>query len=355
MKQNGIEPVAEAAMWKVSDFSSRDDYTVSLSAEEVAELDRFINKMNAAGKGLDHIEQADFDCPLVNATLAQLYAELKDGRGFVVMAGLPVKRWSQEDVERVYWGMGTQLGEGVSQSVMGDRLGHVRDVSREDPHARAYRNRTELNPHTDISHIAALCCVKGAKSGGVSLVTSSLSVHNAMLERHPDDLELLYKGFYYHRRGEEQPGQEPVTPYRVPVFSNCAGDVSCRWVKPYAYLGQQAKDEPIEGAAEEAISRFLELANSDELQLRFTLQPGEILWFNNLTNLHARTAFTDWEEPDARRHLLRLWLHQPDFRQTVSEIEIYEGLGISPVEGQVPSFDDESAMQQMMQASPAKS
>ena len=54
-------------------------------------------------------------------------------------------------------------------------------------------------------------------------------------------------------------------------------------------------------------------------------------------------AFTDWEEPDARRHLFRLWLHQPDFRQAVSEIEIYEGLRISPVEGQVPSFDDESA------------
>ncbi|WP_143301684.1 hypothetical protein [Candidatus Entotheonella palauensis] len=66
-------------------------------------------------------------------------------------------------------------------------------------------------------------------------------------------------------------------------------------------------------------------------------------------------AFTDWEGPDAQRYLLRLWLHQPDFRQTVSEIEIYEELGISPVADQVPSFDDESAMQQMIQSSPAKS
>ena len=49
------------------------------------------------------------------------------------MAGLPVERWRQEDAERVYWAMGTRLGTGMSQSVLGDRLGHVRDVTREDP------------------------------------------------------------------------------------------------------------------------------------------------------------------------------------------------------------------------------
>jgi hypothetical protein len=28
-------------------------------------------------------------------------------------------------------------------------LGHVKDFSREDPLARAYRNKQELSPHTD--------------------------------------------------------------------------------------------------------------------------------------------------------------------------------------------------------------
>jgi hypothetical protein len=47
---------------------------------------------------------------------------------------------------RRFWGIGTHLGRGLSQSVMGDRLGHVKDFSREDPGARAYRNKQELSP-----------------------------------------------------------------------------------------------------------------------------------------------------------------------------------------------------------------
>ena len=43
----------------------------------------------------------------------------------------------------------------------------------------------------------------------------------------------------------------------------------------------------------------------------FQFQPGQIQIVNNKTIGHARTAFTDWSEPDCRRHLIRLWLrHQ---------------------------------------------
>lgn len=344
-----VDPVAGPGAWSVSDFQGPADFTVRLTPEEVAELEAFLRRMDAAGKTLNEIEAADLQSPAVEARMREVYAELRDGRGFVVMAGLLVDRWPEADIERAYWAMGVQMGVGLSQSVMGDRLGHVRDMTREDPTARAYRNSSELNPHTDLAHMAALCCVKGAKSGGVSLFTSALSVHNAILAARPDYLNILYNGFYYHRRGEEQPGQAPVTPHRVPVFSDRDGKVSCRWVKPYAFLGQQAKGEPIEGDMEDAVDFFLKQANSDALQLRFTLAAGEIIWFNNLTLLHARTAFEDFDAPENRRHLLRLWLDQPDLRPQAPELEIYEGKGIAPVAGQTPSFDDDAAMRQMQQ------
>jgi hypothetical protein len=47
----------------------------------------------------------------------------------------------------IFWGIGTYLGRGLSQSVLGDRLGHVKDFSREDPLARAYRNKQEDPGH----------------------------------------------------------------------------------------------------------------------------------------------------------------------------------------------------------------
>ena len=39
------------------------------------------------------------------------------------------------------------------------------------------------------------------------------------------------------------------------------------------------------------------------------LEPGDIQLLNNSVVLHARTDFVDYEEPERRRHLLRLWLN----------------------------------------------
>jgi hypothetical protein len=37
-------------------------------------------------------------------------------------------------------------------------------------------------------------------------------------------------------------------------------------------------------------------------------QPGDMQLVHNHTVLHDRTGFEDWDEPERRRHLLRLWL-----------------------------------------------
>jgi len=44
------------------------------------------------------------------------------------------------------------------------------------------------------------------------------------------------------------------------------------------------------------------------------LEPGDIQLLHNHQILHARTAYTDFEEPEKKRHLLRLWLSPPNGR-----------------------------------------
>ena len=69
------------------------------------------------------------------------------GRGFVLVRGVPVERYGEEDASLAYWGLGLHLGRAVSQNAAGDLLGHVRDagLERRDPtraplpHARAAR------------------------------------------------------------------------------------------------------------------------------------------------------------------------------------------------------------------------
>jgi hypothetical protein len=49
-----------------------------------------------------------------------------------VLRRLPVEDYSKDEIGMIFWGIGTHLGRGLSQSVLGDRLGHVKDFSRED-------------------------------------------------------------------------------------------------------------------------------------------------------------------------------------------------------------------------------
>ena len=41
---------------------------------------------------------------------------------------------------------------------------------------------------------------------------------------------------------------------------------------------------------------------------------SDILFLNNWTTLHRRTAFEDFKETEKKRHLLRIWLSMPNSR-----------------------------------------
>jgi len=256
-------------------------------------------------------------------------------RGFVVLRRLPVEDYSKDEIGMIFWGIGSYLGHGLSQSVLGDRLGHVKDFSREDPLARAYRNKQELSPHTDSCDLVGLACLRDAHQGGVSRLTSALTVHNVMLEEYPEALERLYRGYVFHRRGEEKPGDLPHTPYRVPVYSNTDGKVSARYVRTYVEAGEAAAGHQMDEAELAVLDHFEEVTKRPELMLEFTLQPGEMYFINNYTILHARTAFDDGDaEEDRRRHLLRLWLEVPQMRPVHPYIR---SGGIEAVPGRIPS------------------
>jgi len=69
--------------------------------------------------------------------------------------------------------------------------------------------------------VVSLLCVRQARIGGHSQLVSTPAIHNAMLERRPDLLALLYQGYWRNRLGEEEGGQD--LPYCLPVFGMRAG------------------------------------------------------------------------------------------------------------------------------------
>ena len=325
--------------WRVADFKSQADYTLELDAANLRDLDESLRRIKAAGLGLDDLGPEHFEWPSWSPLIAAIKQQIEEGRGFILLRRLPVEDYSKDEIGMIVWGIGTRLGHGQSQSVLGDRLGHVRDFSREDPHARAYRNKQELSPHTDLSDLVGLACLRDAKAGGVSRLTSAVTLHNLLLEECPELLERLYRGYVWHRRGEEQPGDLPHTPWLVPVYSQQDGKVSVRYVRSYVDAGEAAVGRPMDAAERAVLDRFEELSKRPEVMLEFTLRPGEMYLINNYTILHARTAFEDWEEEDGRRHLLRLWLEAPWMRRVHPHVHLFAGGGIAAVAGKTPSFD----------------
>jgi Taurine catabolism dioxygenase TauD, TfdA family len=206
-------PIRHPSAWTVADFRSPADYSVDLDAAQLRDIAAAIRSIKAAGIGLDGLQREHFEVPSLRPVVEEIRRQVEDGRGFVLLRRLPVEDYSKDDLGLIFWGIGTHLGRGLSQSVMGDRLGHVKDFSREDPGARAYRNKQELSPHTDSCDLVGLLCLRNAQAGGgVSRLTSAISVHNTLRAEHPDVLEALYRGYVRHRRGEERPGELPYTP-----------------------------------------------------------------------------------------------------------------------------------------------
>ncbi len=324
-----LEPVNHAAAWKASDFASLADVTVTWDQRHIDAFEDAYRQIENAGLDLDDVEREHFPVSAISDDLADIYREIIDGRGFVLIDRLPVEEWPLTKTEIIYWGIGTHFGVGVSQSVMGDRLGHVVNIGGKDAKERAYRNSRPLTLHTDGCGILGLLSIRPADEGGLSQYVSALAIHNEILKTRPEYLEPLYRGFRYHRFGEQRPGEPPVTEHEVPVLCQREGVVSTRYIAGYIYMAYEELNEELSDLDLGALAYFDDVAQRDDMKLEFMMPPGQLCFANNYTVLHARTGFEDRPGPDTGRMLLRLWLTAHDRRPIDPRIEIYRGQGIA--------------------------
>jgi hypothetical protein len=180
--------------------------------------------------------------------------------------------------------------------------------------------------HVDLAQIVGLMCVRQARAGGKSQYAAGLTIHNEIATSRPDLLPALYRGFPYHRRGEEAPDAPCVTPYDIPVFSVRDEQMSVFMVREIFNAAFRELKRTFTPEEIDAIDTFR--ATAQRLQFETRLEPGEATFLNNYTVMHARSEFEDWEEPEKKRLMLRLWLDaERKCRPVVPEIHIYENKG----------------------------
>lgn len=289
-----------------------------LSAASIAEIDRALVHAKRAGARVPYAKRL-FPLERVAAEFDALLHEIENGRGYVLVRGIPRAHYTDEECELIYWGLGLHLGTPVSQNARGHLLGHVRDEGRihADPNARGYQTNERMDFHTDMLpvDVLGLFCLRTAKRGGASKLVSALTVHNVLRAERPDLLDALYSDFHIDWRGEEPAGEKPC--FTLPMFSERAGRITTRIVSlPYyesaARHGEEYRPKPIQL---EALRKVQEIANRPELMLTMDFQEGDIQLINNHVMLHAREAYEDHPEPGRERHLLRMWIAVDEARR----------------------------------------
>jgi hypothetical protein len=290
-----------------------ESWIYTLSPSEIGEIEAAVAQVR--GRDLAGLTLDDFPFPTLGPVLDKLRGEVLNGRGFVLLRGLPVEGRPIADSAAAYWGIGRHFGNPRSQNAMGHLLGHVIDLglATSDPNVRTYQTTERQHFHTDSCDIVGLLCLKTAKSGGLSSITSSMAIYNEMAKRRPDLLRRLFRPFATDRRGEVPAGEKPY--FDMPVYNEYEGYVSAIYSGTYIRSAQRFPEVPRFTAEDnEALEMFDDLANDAELRLDMELRPGDMQFLHNHTCLHDRTAFVDWPEPERKRHLLRLWLAAPDAR-----------------------------------------
>jgi hypothetical protein len=308
-------PIVGRSAWLGAEQRKRSDWIYVLSEAERAELDCAIRTYRRVAPQLTEVTPSRFPLPVLAPAIEAWMRELDDGRGFILVRGFPAEKYSEQDSAFAYWLIGLHMGHPVPQNRKGEILGHVRDdgADPKQPGIRLYRTRVKLDFHTDGADIIGLMCLKRAKAGGLSRIASSVSVFNEVMRRRPHLVPLLFQNFYWDREADAGPGEPPYFPFPICRYDN--GRLGTLYIGWYIRDAQRFPEVPRLTAGQlELLNLIDSVANQEAFFLDMDFEPGDMQFLKNAVILHARTEYEDWEAPERKRHLLRLWLTNFSFK-----------------------------------------
>lgn len=311
MTSTALDPRA----WRAKTIDRPESWYYPLSAATLAALDRAIRGWNVGSQPATELVASD---ELRNGAAADreyILNALENGRGFVVVTAGAPGRYSPAELTAVYWLVGQLIGRPFEQNVQATLLYDVKDTGQDVRYgARFSVTNAESTFHTDNSFgddvldYVGLLCLNSAKSGGLSQLVSAHAVRDELRRKQPAALELLRRPFHVDRRGGLRPGEQPTA--RFPVLGGDGPDLLIRYLRYWIEVGHEKVGEPLTEDQVKALDALDRVAAEPELRVEFMLRPGEMLFANNRWLLHNRTAFEDHEEPEKKRHYVRLWLQR---------------------------------------------
>jgi hypothetical protein len=307
------ETTTEPHVWLAHTVDDPSAWHHSLSERFLGALDETVLGLRKQPRQRTELSAALEPCAARAEELKPVLAALESGRGFAIVRGLPLERFSRAEVQVCYWLISQLLGQPVEQNVQGTLLYDVCDTGQNVRQgARFSVTNAESTFHTDNSFgldvvdYVGLLCLRPAKRGGLSQMVSGYSAYHELLARHAEVLEVLTQPMHIERRGGVLPGESPTV--QQPVLTRNERGLILRYLRYWIESGHEKIDQPLTAAQRQALDTLDAVLNDPALRVEFVLEPGDMYFINNRWILHNRTAFEDYEDPDQRRHLVRIWL-----------------------------------------------
>ena len=310
-----VATIGGRAAWSGAELAKDTSWVMPLPAGALAEIDAAL--ASTGDRKVPRFDARHFPLPRTATFLRAAAEELESGRGLVRLTGLDPARYTPADLKRVFWGLMCHLGTPLPQNTTGEVLAEVKDetgtgaaVGSGSARARS-RSTGPLRFHTDKCDLLALLCASNGIAGGVSRIVSTVAIQDAMAERRPDLLEVLYQPFWRARPADEEGEGMASRPFPIPVFARGPdGAFTSQYSRTYVEMAQGMPGvPPLTPKQVEAMDMLAALA--EELCVEMPFEPGQIQLMNQHVTYHGRTAYADDAAAGARRVLLRIWLASP--------------------------------------------
>ncbi|KAJ5637417.1 hypothetical protein N7490_007296 [Penicillium lividum] len=298
--------------------SDETPYLLVLQDQQLAEIDAALRHFQKLNQPLGTLALSTFPLPFLHPVLRSVSENLHLGYGFTLIRGIPVEIYSREENIIIYVGISSHIAairgrqDHQFQKQPADvMLAHITDMRHPgnvQKFALAAYSDSEVVFHTDVGDIVSLFVLGGPVHGGESLLASAWTVYNALAETRPDLIRVLAEEWPIP--SAQQPG---VINHRPLLFHQPSCGIAPERVilqfsrRSFSGFGTHQEMNMLTPIQVEALDALHFLA--EKFHVAMKLEKGDMQFINNLSMIHARNSYVD--DAENRRHLLRLWLRDP--------------------------------------------
>ena len=99
----GFHPVSAPSAWTAADLERDRSWEYAISEPGRRELEAALRLERKRDLALAEITREAFPLPALEETLRDVQHQLRAGRGFALLRGVPVAGHSLDDLEKLYW------------------------------------------------------------------------------------------------------------------------------------------------------------------------------------------------------------------------------------------------------------